>query len=95
MTIKVAINGYGRIGRNILRALYESAHNEQVKIVAINDLADSQTTTHLTRFDSVHGRFNAEVSLEGARTFVCDTHLRKTVQTKTPPWAILNNLKTS
>ena len=61
MTIKVGINGYGRIGRNILRALYEGKHSGEVKIVAINDLGDANTNAHLTRFDTAHGRFKAEV----------------------------------
>ncbi|SEQ75286.1 glyceraldehyde-3-phosphate dehydrogenase (NAD+) [Amphritea atlantica] len=65
MTIRVAINGYGRIGRNILRALYESGKNSQIEIVAINDLGDSRVNAHLTEFDSVHGHFNYPVSAEG------------------------------
>ena len=59
MAIKVGINGYGRIGRNILRALYEGKHAGEIKIVAINDLGDANTNAHLTRFDTVHGRFAA------------------------------------
>ncbi len=62
MTIKLAINGYGRIGRNILRALYESKRNDSVKIVAINDLADLKANAHLTQYDSTHGRFKEKVS---------------------------------
>jgi len=62
MTIKVAINGYGRIGRNILRALYEEKRDSPIKIVAINDLGDCASSAHLTRYDSVHGRFNCDVS---------------------------------
>lgn len=65
MTIKVAINGYGRIGRNILRALYESKRNKEIQIVAINDLGNVQTNAHLTRYDSTHGKFPGEVSIEG------------------------------
>lgn len=65
MAIRLAINGYGRIGRNILRALYESNRHSEFKIVAINDLGDAQTNAHLTRYDTVHGRFNAEVNVEG------------------------------
>ena len=65
MTIKVAINGYGRIGRNILRALYESGRNGDIRIVAVNDLGDTATNAHLTQYDTAHGRFNAEVSVEG------------------------------
>ena len=60
MTIKVAINGYGRIGRNILRAKYESG-NEKIEIVAINDLGDANTNAHLTRYDTAHGRFPGTV----------------------------------
>ncbi len=62
--INIAINGYGRIGRNILRALYEGPHKNKIKIVAINDLANAETNTHLTKYDTIHGRFNAEVSLK-------------------------------
>ena len=63
--LRVAINGYGRIGRNILRALYESGKNEDLKIVAINDLSDPEVSVHLTRYDSTHGRFDADVQLDG------------------------------
>jgi len=62
--IKVAINGYGRIGRNILRALYESGKHNEIQIVAINDLGSAEVNAHLTQYDTTHGRFNAEVSLE-------------------------------
>lgn len=62
MSIRVAINGYGRIGRNILRALYESGKNQRIQIVAINDLGDSSVNAHLTEFDSVHGHFSFPVS---------------------------------
>lgn len=65
MTIKVAINGYGRIGRNILRALYEYERKDEVQIVAINDLADLELNAHLTRYDSTHGRFKGTVVTEG------------------------------
>ncbi len=65
MTIRVAINGFGRIGRNILRALYESENNSpgkyDLKIVAINDLGDASINAHLLKYDTVHGRFNAKV----------------------------------
>ncbi|GIX35418.1 MAG: glyceraldehyde-3-phosphate dehydrogenase [Lysobacteraceae bacterium] len=64
MAIKVAINGYGRIGRNILRALYESGRNDAIQVVAINDLGDAQTNAHLTRYDTAHGRFPHEVAVE-------------------------------
>ena len=62
--IKIAINGYGRIGRNVLRALYESGKREEMQIVAINDLGSMETNVHLTKYDSVHGRFNADVKQE-------------------------------
>jgi len=65
MAIKVAINGYGRIGRNVLRALYEAGRNKEIQIVAINDLGDANTNAHLTRFDTAHGRFPGEVKVEG------------------------------
>ncbi|HEX6929179.1 MAG TPA: type I glyceraldehyde-3-phosphate dehydrogenase [Gammaproteobacteria bacterium] len=65
MAIKVAINGYGRIGRNILRALYEAKRTKEIQVVAINDLGDANTNAHLTRFDTAHGRFPGEVSVEG------------------------------
>ncbi len=65
MTIKLAINGYGRIGRNILRALYESGHRKNMQIVAVNDLGDVKTNAYLTRYDSVHGKFKGDVSVEG------------------------------
>ncbi len=65
MAIKIAINGYGRIGRNILRALYESGRTNEIQIVAINDLGDAQTNAHLTQYDTAHGRFPGEISVEG------------------------------
>ncbi|WP_024299268.1 type I glyceraldehyde-3-phosphate dehydrogenase [Methylomicrobium lacus] len=65
MAIKVAINGYGRIGRNVIRALYESGRTNEIQVVAINDLGDSNTNAHLTKYDSVHGKFPFEVSVDG------------------------------
>src|SRR5579859_2726700 len=65
MTIRVAINGYGRIGRNILRALYESGNKHDLEIVAVNDLGNAETNAHLTRYDTVHGRFHGTVAVEG------------------------------
>lgn len=70
MTIKVAINGYGRIGRNVLRALYESGKREQIQIVAINDLGDSKTNAHLTKYDTVHGRFAGEVDFDNEALYI-------------------------
>ena len=66
--LRIAINGYGRIGRNILRALYESDYREKIQIVAVNDLGDASNNVHLTKYDTVHGRFNADVNLlDGAQ----------------------------
>ncbi len=65
MTIKVAINGYGRIGRNILRALYESDRTGEIQIVAVNDLGDTETNAHLTQYDTAHGKFPGEISADG------------------------------
>jgi glyceraldehyde 3-phosphate dehydrogenase len=70
MTIKVGINGYGRIGRNILRALYESGRNKEIQIVAVNDLGDANTNAHLTKFDSAHGKFPGTVSVAGDQLIV-------------------------
>jgi glyceraldehyde 3-phosphate dehydrogenase len=65
MPVKVAINGYGRIGRNILRALYESKRTHEIQIVAINDLGDAKTNAHLTRYDTAHGPFPLPVGVDG------------------------------
>jgi len=65
MAIKIAINGYGRIGRNVLRALYESGRTNEIQVVAINDLGDSKTNAHLTKYDTVHGKFPFDVSVDG------------------------------
>jgi glyceraldehyde 3-phosphate dehydrogenase len=80
MAIKVAINGYGRIGRNILRALYEGKHADGIKIVAINDLGDANHNAHLTRFDTVHGRFRGEVKVEGDTMTVNGDRIRVVAQ---------------
>ncbi len=65
MTIRVAINGYGRIGRNTLRAFYESGKKHDIQFVAINDLGDAKTNAHLTQYDTAHGRFPGEVGVDG------------------------------
>ena len=64
MTLRVAINGFGRIGRNVLRAIIESGRTD-IEVVSINDLGPVETNAHLFRFDSVHGRFNGEVKVAG------------------------------
>jgi glyceraldehyde 3-phosphate dehydrogenase len=65
MTIKVAINGYGRIGRNILRAHYEGGKKNDIQIVAINDLGQPESNAHLTRYDTAHGKFPGTVTVDG------------------------------
>jgi len=65
MSVKIAINGYGRIGRNVLRAIYESNRSNEFEVVAINDLGDAETNAHLTRYDTAHGPFPGEVSVDG------------------------------
>jgi glyceraldehyde 3-phosphate dehydrogenase len=80
MAIKVGINGYGRIGRNVLRALYEGKHKDAIKIVAINDLGDANTNVHLTRFDTVHGRFPGDVRVDGDSMVVNGDRIRVVAQ---------------
>lgn len=70
--LRLAINGYGRIGRTVLRALQESPHRKALQVVAINELADGPTVAHLTRYDSTHGRFPGQVELHGNRLKVGD-----------------------
>jgi len=65
MPIRIAINGYGRIGRNILRAIFESGRTDEFEIVAVNDLGDADTNAHLTKYDTAHGRFPGDVSVDG------------------------------
>jgi len=76
MTIRVAINGYGRIGRNVLRALYESGKKHPIEIVAINDLGNAGTNAHLTQYDTAHGRFPGSVSVEGEHMIVNGDRIR-------------------
>ncbi|MHB1608481.1 MAG: type I glyceraldehyde-3-phosphate dehydrogenase [Acidiferrobacter thiooxydans] len=76
MAIRVAINGYGRIGRNVLRALYESGRNKEIEIVAINDLGNAETNAHLTQYDTVHGRFKGTVSVDGDAMIVNGDKIR-------------------
>ena len=70
MAIKIAINGYGRIGRNILRALFEANRNKEFDVVAINDLGNAETNAHLTKYDTAHGRFPGEVKVDGETMIV-------------------------
>ena len=70
MAVKVAINGYGRIGRNIMRALYEANRTDEINIVAINDLGDANTNAHLTQYDTAHGTFPGTVEVDGGDLLV-------------------------
>src|SRR6202167_1171889 len=91
MTVRVAINGFGRIGRNILRAAVE-ADRDDIEIVAINDLAPVETNAHLLRFDSVHGRFPGEVTVKGDTISVGNGAIRVTAikDPATLPWKDLD-----
>lgn len=92
MTIKIAINGYGRIGRNILRALYEENYRDKIQIVAINDLSNANLISHLTQYDSIHGRFNGDVLLENQQLIVNGDTI-ELLQERDPtqlPWDKLN-----
>src|ERR1700686_899101 len=91
MAIKVGINGYGRIGPNVLRALYEGKPGGAIKIVAINDLGDANTNAHLTLYDTVHGRFHGDVHVEGDSMVVNGDRI-KVIAQRDPaklPWADL------
>src|SRR6476659_10169047 len=77
MPVRVAINGFGRIGRNILRAIVESKRRD-IEVVAINDLGPVETNAHLLRYDSIHGRFPAEVKVDGDSIVVQGSRIRVT-----------------
>ena len=96
MTIKVAINGYGRIGRNILRAHYEGGKKHDIQIVAVNDLGDPNTNVHLTKYDTAHGKFPGTVVVDGDSMVVSDGRTAgdriKVLAIRNPaelPWAAL------
>ena len=82
MTVKVAINGFGRIGRNVLRAIVESGRKD-IEVVAVNDLGPVETNAHLLRFDSIHGRFPSEVSVQGD-SLVVDGHKIRVTAIRNP-----------
>jgi erythrose-4-phosphate dehydrogenase len=90
--IRVAVNGYGRIGRSVLRAVYESKLQDQIKIVAINEPADNKTIAHLTRYDSTHGRFLGEVNFDENTLTVCGDSIAIVHEDNLDqlPWSDLN-----
>jgi glyceraldehyde 3-phosphate dehydrogenase len=92
MTIRIAINGYGRIGRNVLRGLYESGRRGEFDIVAINNLGEIEVNAHLTEYDTVHGKFRGEVGFEGEHLIVNGDRIRY-LSVRDPaqlPWKDLN-----
>ncbi|HEV2040477.1 MAG TPA: glyceraldehyde 3-phosphate dehydrogenase NAD-binding domain-containing protein, partial [Casimicrobiaceae bacterium] len=95
MSIKVAINGYGRIGRNILRAHYEGAgtakHRHDLAIVAINDLGSPETNAHLTRYDTTHGKFSGKIEVDGDAMVVNGDRIKVLAQRNPAelPWGTL------
>jgi glyceraldehyde 3-phosphate dehydrogenase (phosphorylating) len=91
MSIKVAINGYGRIGRNILRAHYESGKKHPIDIVALNDLGNAETNAHLTRYDTVHGKFKGAVKVDGDAMVVNGDRIKVLAQRNPAelPWSAL------
>ena len=92
MTIRVAINGYGRIGRNILRAHYEGGKKNDIQIVAINDLGDAKSNAHLTRYDTAHGKFPGTVDVDGDFMIVNGDKIKVFAQRNPAliPWGELN-----
>ena len=93
MTIRVAINGFGRIGRNILRAKYENSTYEDIQIVAINDLGDSSINAHLLVHDTVHGKFNTPVAVNGDKIIINNQDEILVTSERNPeklPWSKLN-----
>jgi len=91
MSVKVAINCYGRIGRNIMRALYESNRTDEISIVAINDLGDANTNAHLTQYDTAHGTFPGTVAVDGGDLLVNGDRVRVYAERDPSklPWAEL------
>ncbi|CBL45087.1 Glyceraldehyde 3-phosphate dehydrogenase [gamma proteobacterium HdN1] len=91
MALRIAINGYGRIGRNVLRAIYECGYRKEIEIVAINDLGDVKVNAHLTRFDSVHGPFSGKIDEQSDSLVVNGDQIRVFAE-KSPtqlPWNAL------
>ncbi len=92
MSYKIAINGYGRIGRSILRALYESHHYRELEVVAINELSDTKTIAHLTKYDTTHGKFSGQIEICGKDFYVNNNHIRLSheKEIKNLPWRELD-----
>lgn len=93
MAIRIAINGYGRIGRNILRALYEQNRQNDIKIVAINDLGDTNINAHLTQYDTTHGRFKFDVAVGQDGSLIVDGNEIQVFSERDPaklPWKDLD-----
>jgi D-erythrose 4-phosphate dehydrogenase len=92
MTVRIAINGFGRIGRNVLRALYETGRRAEITVVAINELAEAVGMAHLLKYDTSHGRFAFDVRQERDLMFVGDDTIRILHQADiaTLPWQELN-----
>jgi glyceraldehyde 3-phosphate dehydrogenase len=92
MAVRVGINGYGRIGRNVLRALFESKRQSEIEIVAINDLGNAETNAHLTKYDSAHGKFPGTVVVENGNMII-NGHVIQVLSERNPenlPWEKLN-----
>ncbi len=93
MTINIAINGFGRIGRNVFRANYEQGFSKDIKIVAINDLGNADINAHLLKYDSVHGNFSKKVSSKGDKIIIDGSDEISVLSEKDPsklPWDKLN-----
>ena len=92
MAIRLAINGYGRIGRNVLRALYEYGRTRELHIIAVNDLGSPETNAHLTRYDTVHGRFAGSVKVDGDNMIVNGDRIKVLAQRNPAelPWRQLS-----
>lgn len=89
---RVAINGYGRIGQCVLRALYENGYRDHLQVVAINELSDIDTIAHLTRYDSTHGRFRGDIDVQGDDLVVNGDHIRilRHPEPSDLPWRLLD-----
>ena len=93
MALRVAINGFGRIGRLVLRALWEEKKTDEIEVVAINDLGSVETNAHLLKYDSVHGRFNADIAVDEDNNLVVNGKKIKFFSEKDPaalPWKDLD-----